>query len=163
MALRSLLPVNEIDIVRLGPDDWAVFRDIRLRALAEAPGAFGSRLDDWAEAPEERWRDRVENVALNVVARLGDATVGMASGDVDGEDAELISMWVDPAARGTGVAGALIDAVVAWARGLDRATYLMVRSDNPRAIKAYEHAGFVDLGIPEGQEGPLEHRMAHRT
>ncbi|WP_426243970.1 GNAT family N-acetyltransferase [Nocardioides sp. LHG3406-4] len=154
--------MTDIDIAQLAPDDWAAFRDLRLRALADAPDAFGSRLDDWAEAPEERWRDRLQNVQLNVIARLGDEAVGMASGVLDDDGAELISMWVDPAVRGTGTARALIDAVVDWAHGLDRTTYLMVRSDNARAIAAYERAGFVDLGVPEGHDGPPEHRMVHR-
>ena len=155
--------MNATDIVRLTPEDWAVFRDLRLRALADAPGAFGSRLDEWVDAPESAWRSRLENVALNLVASRDGAAVGMASGALDGDDASLISMWVDPAARGTGAARALIDAVVGWARGLDRTTYLMVRSDNPRAIAAYERAGFVDLGVPDDHDGPPEHRMVHRS
>ena len=65
-------------------------------------------------------------------------------------------MWVDPAARGSGVAAALIGAVVEWARSAGRATYLMVRSENARAIAAYARAGFVDLGIPTGQT-PTSH------
>ena len=74
-------------------------------------------------------------------------------------------MWVAPAARGTGVAGRLIDAVAGWARGQDRSTYLMVRRDNMRARTAYERAGFVDTGIPAGwpaDELP-EHRMELRA
>jgi ribosomal protein S18 acetylase RimI-like enzyme len=151
-----------VETIRLSPDDWALFRDLRLRALAEAPEAFGSRHADWADAPEERWRARLEAVELNLVARLGDEDVGMACGAVDGDGAELISMWVDPAHRGRGVAGALTAAVVEWASAAGRTTYLMVRSDNARAIAAYERAGFVDLGVPEGHTGPPERRMVHR-
>ncbi len=151
----------ECDIVRLSPDDWAAFRDIRLRALAEAPGAFGSRFDDWVDAPEDTWRSRLENVELNLVARYDGDAVGMASGVLHGDDAQLISMWVAPSARGTGTARALIEEVVGWARGLGRTTYLMVRSDNPRAITAYERAGFVDLGVPDDHDGPPENRMRH--
>jgi ribosomal protein S18 acetylase RimI-like enzyme len=48
-----------------------------------------------------------------------------------------------------------------WAAGQDRSTYLMVRSDNTRARKAYERAGFVDRGVPEGWpvDEPPERRM----
>ena len=155
----------DMEILRIGPDEWEVFRELRLRALREAPYAFGSRYDDWAEAPETSWRDRLANVPLNLVARMDGELVGMASGVVEDEDgAELISMWVDPAARGSGVAAALIEAVVEWARSAGRATYLMVRSENARAIAAYARAGFVDLGIPTGQspDEPPENRMVHR-
>ena len=154
--------MSDVEIAELSPDDWPVFRDLRLRALTEAPDAFGSRLADWAEAPVAAWRTRLEQVQLNLVARRGDEHVGMASGLLDGDHVELISMWVDPAVRGSGVAAALLGAVVRWAEGLDRSTYLMVRSDNARAVAAYERAGFVDLGVPEGHRGPPENRMVHR-
>jgi ribosomal protein S18 acetylase RimI-like enzyme len=99
--------VTDVEINRIGPDEWETFRDLRLGALREAPYAFGSRYDDWVQAPDSRWRDRLENVPLNVVARRDGELVGMASGVLDGEhEAELISMWVDPAARGSGVANA---------------------------------------------------------
>jgi ribosomal protein S18 acetylase RimI-like enzyme len=155
-------PDAAVEIVELSSDDWAVFRDLRLRALAEAPEAFGSRLADWADAPEERWRARLEAVELNLVARRGAQHLGMASGSLDGDAVELTSMWVDPQVRGQGVAGALCAAVVGWAHDAGRTTYLMVRSDNARAIAAYERAGFVDLGVPDDHDGPPENRMVHR-
>jgi len=160
--------VDELEITTqitaLGPEDWELFREVRLRALAEAPYAFGSRYADWVGAAEPRWRDRLANVPLNLVARRGDELVGMVSGVLDGEErAELISMWVDPAARGSGVGPALVRAVVEWAAAAGRPTYLMVRSDNAPAIAAYTRAGFVDLGLPPDQDPdqPPENRMVH--
>jgi ribosomal protein S18 acetylase RimI-like enzyme len=157
--------VTEVEILEIGPDEWDVFRDLRLRALRDAPRAFESRYEDWAQAPEERWRDRLASVPFNVVARLDGELAGMASGVYDGgEQAELISMWVDPEARGSGVFQALVDAVVEWARAAGRATYLMVRSDNARAIAAYTRAGFLDLGVPPDfdPDAPLENKMVRR-
>ena len=55
----NLLRVIELRV--LSPDDWRVWRELRLAALAEAPEAFGSRLADWRGDGdrEERWRDRL--------------------------------------------------------------------------------------------------------
>lgn len=151
-----------MDVTRLGPADWERFREVRLASLSESPEAFGSRYADWVDAPAERWQSRLSQVALTLVAQEGTNVVGVVSGQPVGESwVELISMWVAPAARGTGVAGRLIGAVVEWAADQDRTTYLMVRSDNFRARRSYERAGFVDTGVPEGwpADEPPEHRM----
>ena len=158
--------MTDVEIVRIGPDEWETFRELRLRALRDAPAAFGSRYEQWVSAPEARWRDRLTGVPLNLVARRGDELLGMASGVLDGEgEAELISMWVDPEARGSAVFQALVDTVVEWATAAGRSTYLMVRSDNARAIAAYTRAGFVDLGILPGRspDEPPENKMVHRS
>jgi len=141
--------------------------------LTESPAAFGSRYADWVDAPAERWQSRLTQVPLTLLAQDATQVVGVVSGQpvgvVSGQPVgekwvELISMWVTPEARGTGVAGQLIGAVVDWAAGQDRTTYLMVRSDNARARKSYERAGFVDTGTPEGwpADEPPEHRMELR-
>lgn len=139
---------------------------MRLASLSESPAAFGARDADWVDAPAERWQSRLTQVPLTLLAQEATQVVGVVSGQPVGENwVELISMWVAPAARGTGVAGQLIGAVVDWAAGQDRTTYLMVRSDNVRARKSYERAGFVDTAIPEGwpADEPREHRMELRT
>ncbi|NUR15094.1 MAG: GNAT family N-acetyltransferase [Dermatophilaceae bacterium] len=154
-----------MDITRIGPDDWQSFREVRLASLWEAPDAFGSRHADWVDAPVEQWRRRLTTVPLTLLARDAGGVVGVASGQPVGRDeVELISMWVAPAARGLGAARALIDAVVDWARAQDRSTFLMVRSDNARARVAYERAGFVDVGVPDGwpADEPPENRMELR-
>ena len=148
-------------LAEIGEDDWRDFRDLRLEALAVAPAAFGSRHEDWVDAPEERWRDRLRAVPFNVLARSDGVPVGMVSATVGGDEVELISMYVAPAARGTGLAGELVGRVVAWAADQGLPTALMVRSDNARAITAYERAGFVDEGVPAGwpEDEPPENRM----
>ncbi|NPD04800.1 GNAT family N-acetyltransferase [Nocardioides sp. zg-1308] len=155
--------MRDIELVRIGPDDWAELRDVRLAALLDAPGAFGARHADWADATEQRWRARLADVALTVVARSDTGPVGVVSGAESEDVVELISMWVAPGERGTGLAGRLIDHVVTWAADRGRTTCLMVRDDNAAAIRAYARAGFVDLGVPAGQpdDVPRERRMQH--
>ncbi len=152
------------DLVRVGADEWQTFRDVRLASLADAPSAFGSRHADWVGASEERWRSRLTDVPFTVVALSQGRGVGVVSGAPSESQVELISMWVAADHRGTGLAGRLIGEVVAWAesRGLD--TVLMVRDDNARAIRAYERAGFVDLGVPpDWPAGELAERRMRRA
>lgn len=149
--------------MRIGPDEWREFREVRLASLADAPGAFGATYADWVDATEEQWRRRLADVPCTVVARSGTGTVGVVCGMPSVAGVELISMWVAPSHRGTGLTRRLVDRVVAWARDLGRDTFLMVRDDNPAAIRAYEKAGFVDLGVPAdwAEDAPLERRMRH--
>ncbi|GAA1476105.1 hypothetical protein GCM10009623_05510 [Nocardioides aestuarii] len=157
--------MNRTEIHRVGADDWREFREVRLASLADAPEAFGSTYADWVDAAEERWRARLTDVALTLIARRDGRPVGVVSGSsaqLEGDEAvELISMWVCPTERGTGLAGRLIAAVVVWAEGRGLPTFLMVRVGNAAAIAAYERAGFVSTGVPADHpvDGPPELRM----
>ena len=117
-----------------------------------------SRLADWQEAGEERWRERLAIFdSVNVVALLGGRPVGMVSG-VPGNDPtpELISMWVSPAARGIGVGDRLVESVAEWARQRGAtALRLAVAEDNEKATALYTRNGFTDTGelagpMPDG-------------
>ena len=147
----------------IGPDDWEEFRDVRLASLLDAPAAFGARHADWAGADEQRWRDRMSSVPLTVVARSSDGAVGVVCGAEAEDSVELISMWVAPEHRGTGLADRLVAEVVTWARGRGKPTGLDVRDENAAAIRAYERAGFVDHGVPDDRpdDAPRERRMWH--
>lgn len=149
------------ELARVGPDEWEVFRDVRLASLADAPGAFGATYADWVDAPEDRWRSRLTAVPFTVVASVDGRGVGVVSGAPSDDHVELISMWVAPDHRGTGLAGRLIEEVASWASARGQDTYLMVRDDNPRAIRAYERRGFTDLGVPDDwpDGAPRERRM----
>lgn len=153
-----------IAIRRLGPDDWSGWRELRLAALAEAPGAFGSTLADWAEAGEDRWRARLGIPGShNVLAVLEGRPVGMASGVPTQDPAlvELISMWVSPGARGRSVGRRLVDEVEAWACrvGADLLR-LDVVAGNTAALALYERAGFRYTGEVLDEDGRRELRMS---
>jgi hypothetical protein len=93
-------------IRRLGPDEWRDLRAIRLRALADAPDAFGSTLERERGRGEAAWRGWLEDGArVVVVAERDGGLVGIASGGpapADEQVAGLYAMWVTPEARGTG-------------------------------------------------------------
>ena len=155
--------MQSIELARIGPEDWREFREVRLASLQDAPYAFGSRYADWVDAAEDRWQARLADVPFTVVARSDEGPVGVVSGVESEQVVELISMWVARSHRGTGLAGRLIDEVVAWATARGRPTCLMVRDDNVPAIRAYARAGFVDHGVPEDSPDgpPPERRMCH--
>jgi ribosomal protein S18 acetylase RimI-like enzyme len=140
-----------VDLRLLAPNDWELWREIRLRALADAPEAFGSTKSDWVDADQRRWQQRLSDVPFNVVAFARDVAVGQVSGTIEDRDGcvELISMWVAPSGRGSGIADALVTAVKNHARqGGANAVRLSVRRSNTRAIRLYERAGFVPASDP---------------
>src|SRR3954447_14566313 len=132
-----------ISVRAVGVDEWATWRELRLAALADAPHAFTSTLEEWRDADETRWRERLAAGALHLVADLADKPVGMG-GAFDNPDVtvELVSLWVAPFARGRGAGEALLDALVAWAG--ERTVRLEVVTSNVRALDLYRRNGFVD-------------------
>jgi GNAT superfamily N-acetyltransferase len=147
-------------IERLSRGDGPRLRAIRLRALADAPDAFGSTLAESERRSAEDWEAQIDALPT-FVWREGDADVGMVRGaphDVDPEAAYLISMWVAPEARGRGVGGALIAEVIAWARGRElRRLVLDVGEHNAPARRLYERAGFVPTGATGALPPPRDH------
>lgn len=156
---------HSIELRRLRPDDWQVWRGLRLQALAEAPYAFSSKLADWQGRgdQESRWRARLGTVPFNIAGYLDRREAGMVSATAP-EDriTELISMWVAPAARGCGMGDALLGAVIEWAAE-QRARRVMLRvfERNLPAINLYRRHGFVDAGAVEstGSASPVERIM----
>lgn len=146
-----------IEIQALRPDDWQIWRALRLEALAEAPHAFGSSLAAWTGEGdlEARWRGRLENVPYNAVARLDGTPAGMIGAtapDAEGR-AELLSLWVAPFARGRGVGDALVDAVADYAAGLGAGVLLRVYDDNTPALRLYERRGFAQTAVELSEDG----------
>jgi len=146
-----------IVVHRLVPDQWAAYRRARLAALADAPYAFASTLGREIGFDEQQWRQRIESSAT-FLAWCDGEPVGTATGLLDkpGEQYtvpgawQLVAMWVDPRARGTGVADLLVDAVARQARAEGApALTLWVTQVNDRARAFYLRLGFSATGVRE--------------
>lgn len=139
-----------------GPDDWALVREIRLRALADAPSAFAALLDQEDGRPASAWRERLASATGRTFLAMEEGTpVGLATAFISSEEdsrAHLVSMWVAPASRRSGIATALVRAALGWAtdRGL-REVELWVTEGNIGARRLYEGLGFT----PTGDTQPL--------
>ncbi len=141
---------------RAGPDQWLVYRDLRLAALAEAPYAFSSTLERELAFDDQVWQQRLGSPgAATFLAWGGDEVVGMASGKPEDPDDDfavpgawqLVGMWVSPSVRGTGVSAALVEAVAQHVRGTGApALVLWVTEVNERARRFYERLGFAPTG-----------------
>jgi len=143
-------------VARLRPEYWRAWRELRLRALAESPEAFGSTYEENVRLTAETCQRRVRALA----APAGDRTmfvavdsatgewIGCAGGYVDiGGTPNLISMWVAPEHRGRGVGTSLVGAVIDWARagGHVRVRLDVVRSRGS-AERLYGRLGFRHTG-----------------
>ena len=140
-----------VSIRRVGPEDWEVVRDLRLRALRDAPAAFESTYEGEQGRSEEEWRAWLTRpTGVTVVATLNGQPAGLAGGYVEeAGHVELVSMWVTPSARGSGIADALVADVVHWARMQDaREVRLWVTRGNDVAERLYSRHGFVRSGQP---------------
>ncbi|GLY36212.1 hypothetical protein Amsp01_022360 [Amycolatopsis sp. NBRC 101858] len=99
--------------------------------------------DDWADAPEQRWRDRLAGTH-NVIVDADGRAAGMATGFPRGDAVELGTMWVAPHARRRGVGEALVRAILAWAA--PRPVTLQVAAGNREATSLYRRLGFTGDG-----------------
>jgi len=145
-----------VRVDRLGEDDWALFREIRLRSLLDSPDAFGSTYGEESSQSERAWRDwaagrwRGGTAVVHAVRDEDGTPVGTATGaeyEADPAVAHVYAMWVAPDARSAGVGRALLDSVEAWARdrGCGRLA-LTVTETNASARAFYGACGFVESG-----------------
>lgn len=129
-----------------------MLRDVRLRALEDAPDAFATTHAQALARPDDWWREWAERSAVEAgqamfLAWDGAQAVGIAGAYGDRERFDVVSMWTAPAQRGKGVAAALLGAAVAFAG--DAPVYLGVTEGNDSARRLYERHGFLATGVVE--------------
>ena len=152
-------------VERLTVDEAPRLRAIRLRALADAPDAFGTTFEGAAAQPAETWSEQLQELPTFVAVNDG-LDVGMVRcqpDETEPDTALLISMWVAPASRRIGVGDALVDAAIEWARanGVSR-LQLYVVDDNAPAIALYARKGFRATGVVATLPPPREHIREHQ-
>src|SRR5262245_54299595 len=115
---------------RLEPHEVSLHRELRLRALQEAPDSFGETFADVAARPLSYWEDLTRSVTesgrhVMFLAFEDNDVLGSAYGLLDRGQSEVGrvgGMWVEAAWRRGGVGRALLQHVLRWARegGLSR-------------------------------------------
>src|SRR5690242_20690222 len=95
---RRLTRVSDVEVRRVQPEDWEALRDLRIRALADAPDAFATTHADALARPEEWWRDWATRSAggdaqAMFLAWDGGEPCGIAGAFVDEGRFRVISMW----------------------------------------------------------------------
>ena len=153
-------------VEQMRPDDWERVRAVRLRALGDAPDAFGATLEQEQARPPESWRTRLASAqAATFVATCQGEDVGFAMGaEYHGRDraAGLFGMWTAPDRRGCGVATELVEAVINWARSASyERVSLDVADDNTSAVRLYERMGFTPTGVTGTLPDPRTHIREH--
>lgn len=138
----------DITIRRIRADDGTVLRRVRLAALTDAPGAFGSTLERELAFTAEEWTERAVGASagpdrVTFLAEASGVVVGLVGAFRTDTRVDLVSMWTAPSHRRLGLGRLLVDAVVEWttASGVD-CVELWVTRGNDAALRMYEAADF---------------------
>jgi RimJ/RimL family protein N-acetyltransferase len=150
--LDASVPQKLFKVRRLEADDAAIYRELRLEALASHPEAFLASWEDESVKPDSWWTERLE--ANSVFGGWIDDSplLGVAGFHVNGaaklrHKGILWGMYVRPDGRGTGLAASLVQRVIEHARALVEEICLTVVSSNAAAYRLYSAAGFEQYGI----------------
>jgi ribosomal protein S18 acetylase RimI-like enzyme len=142
---------------RISSENVWTYKHVRLRALQDTPTAFGSTYARESEFSDHEWIARAARVdgekAIGFLAMDGREACGVVAAFIDREDpqvATLVSMWVAPTHRRSGVGRLLVEAILDWAATRDVTTVrLQVTSNNDGAQRFYERLGFTFTGTAE--------------
>jgi len=142
------------EIIPITAEITHLYKEVRLHALQDTPLAFGSTYARESQLSDADWRQR--SLSLNGERKIGFLAIeagqpcGLVACFRDDQDltrATIISMWVAPSHRRTGLSWMLLDAVREWANSLGIAELnLMVTNPNHTAISFYQRYGFVKTG-----------------
>lgn len=150
-----------MQVRRAVPGDEPILRWLRLEALADTPHAFGSTLERERARSEEDWKRWIDPGPVWVLEDDG-TPLGLSGVVVPAEgQAEIVAVWVQEQARGSGAADVLVQAAIDWAGEGGHDLTLHVTEGNERARRFYERMGFELTGdaVARDRDGALELEM----
>jgi len=158
MSTLLKTPNGPVTIRPAIPDDAPLLRALRLEALAAQPEAFAADYDRTEAEGADAWVERIQrneakDEGIICVAAAPDRLVGM-TGLYRGHwsktqhSAMIWGVYVTAAWRGQGIADALIEACLDWARARGvTVAKLGVATTNMPAIRCYTRCGFQVYGL----------------
>jgi hypothetical protein len=78
--------------------EWGIYKNLRLRALADSPDAFGGTLAQEIDRSDTEWSNRLSSGAesrwdLPLVAELGKEPIGLAWGRIESCDLDVAHLY----------------------------------------------------------------------
>lgn len=142
-------------VTRIRADQWQILRDVRLRALEDAPYAFSTTLAEGKKRTDRDWQDMARDHATlsdraYFMAYVGDDPCGMAGCYRRASDTVVLTaMWVAPEFRGQKIGEQIVLAVIEWAREGGATTLEAWVSENNPARFFYQKIGFKETCLTE--------------
>ena len=167
---NDALPVpHGISIRALTPNDWRIFRSVRLQALQESPGVYLSSHEDGMKLSETEWKETLDGNRKCVFGLFGEATpkepallIGIAAiftwrDDPTGQTGLLAMDYIEANHRGHCLARLFYRARVDWALRQPHLTRLVIshREGNEASRRAmlsfgFEYRGQHTIRWPDG-------------
>lgn len=139
-----------IRIHKLSPDDWRMYRDIRLMALKDDHLAFGSSYEEEVGQTEQDWRNRIGVMWFALANEDVVGLIGLLPNQnrASKHCGHIISLWVEPQFRGQGIAKAMIKKLqnIGPTLGLKKLC-LTVSATQTAAFNLYQSLGFENVGL----------------
>ena len=152
---------------KLEPDDWALFKELRMEALEKEPSVFNPSSDESLMSDEE-WQEKLRRADLAAfLLSLGETPAGITGVVADQRDPEgrtglLVMSYLRPEYRGQKLSRYFYETRIDWARQSTDFQKLVVghREDNLASKSAMSRYGFgfvseEDNTWPDGTRGKL--------
>ncbi len=145
--------MDKLRVRALAGREWDLFRDIRLMALKDAPGAFATSYIDAMQRTPDDWRSLVSGPNHQVFGLFDDARLVGITGafalpdDASNETATFVMSYILPSHRGRGLSRLLYTAALDWTRAhpsFEQVTVAM-RTSDAASRRACERHGFAPV------------------
>ncbi len=110
-----------ITLRALTPEDWDIFRTMRICALKECPGVFLGKYEDAKNFPQEHWQETLDGQGKQVFGLfdnqelIGITAVFTWREDPSGETGVMAMSYIMPEYRGQGFSKLFYKARIEWA------------------------------------------------
>jgi L-amino acid N-acyltransferase YncA len=141
---------DTVTLRRLGREDGARFREVRLRALQQFPENYASSYEEESVQPlsfhEEVLTQHHVLGAFEHGELIGTVVMRRYGFRHFHHKATLSAVYVEPAHQGRGIGKRLLQAIIAHAATQVEQIIIAVGANNPSGVRFYESLGFTQYG-----------------
>jgi RimJ/RimL family protein N-acetyltransferase len=139
------MTLNPYHLKKLTPDDWLIFKQIRLEALQQAHGVFGGSYEKESQHPDDYWQERISDPLSAYWGLFHDnEIIGLTGARAYDTDIFLVASYIRAEHRKKGLSTLYYRARIDWAKENGyKKVIVSHREDNIASKKANQNFGFV--------------------